>query len=123
MKRLLISFAFFLLWAGVAHASDESFTKLDYVLAAAAFATTVGDWGQTRYIAKNPDRYYEKNPILGRHPSVRKVDAYFATMIVGGAVLAYNLPAEYRTIFLGGVLLVETTMLIRNKKIGIKFSF
>jgi len=35
------------------------------------------DWGQTRYIAEHPDKFFERNAILGKHPSVGRVNTYF----------------------------------------------
>ncbi len=37
------------------------------------------DWLQTRNIAKTPDRWREKNPILGRHPTLKQVNWWFGT--------------------------------------------
>ncbi len=36
------------------------------------------DWLQTLYIAKHPLEYFEVNFILGKHPTVQRVTAYFA---------------------------------------------
>lgn len=41
------------------------------------------DWAQTRRIARNPDKYYEKNLVLGEHPDQKSVDAY---MPIAGAL-------------------------------------
>jgi len=43
-----------------------------------------------------PGAYEERNPILGKHPSVGKVDTYMAISTVGNAVIAYTLPHPYR---------------------------
>jgi len=40
-------------------------------------AIHVLDWGQTRYIVKHPDEFFERNFILGEHPSVGEVNTYF----------------------------------------------
>lgn len=42
-----------------------------------AFTAALGaDWSQSRYITKS-QKFHEKNPILGKHPSTSEVDAYF----------------------------------------------
>jgi len=50
----------------------------------------VADWGQTREIAVNP-RYREINILLGENPSLGEVDLYFATAIVGNALISSNI--------------------------------
>jgi dimethylglycine dehydrogenase len=37
----------------------------------------MADYLQTLEISRNPDKYYERNPILGNHPSQGEVTAYF----------------------------------------------
>ena len=101
----------------------QDWDKTDLTLGAVALTATVIDWGQTRTIAKNPHLYHEINPILGRHPSVGRVDAYFAGVIVGGAVVAHLLPGQYRKWFLGGVAVLEIAVTAHNKNIGIGISF
>ncbi len=54
-------------------------------------ATILVDWGQTHAIVKDPNRR-EANPILGREPTRREVNRYFAA----GVLLNY---------FIGDVLL------------------
>ncbi|MDB5813502.1 MAG: hypothetical protein JWN23_619 [Rhodocyclales bacterium] len=48
----------------------------DGCIAAAMLHTA--DWLQTRQIARDPDHWYETNALLGRHPSIGKVNNYFA---------------------------------------------
>jgi len=54
------------------------------------------DWRQTRYIAKHPDRYYESNPVLGKHPSTAEVDVYFLAGALLHPLITDLLPGEYR---------------------------
>ena len=84
----------------------------------------VVDWGQTRYIVHNPQRYHEAfNPILGEHPSTRKVDAWFlgALAVNNGVMVA--LPKKYRPYYAGAVTAVETYFVVSNNQIGIKVGF
>ena len=95
----------------------------DYALAGAAVAALAVDWGQTRHIAKNPNRFIETNPVLGTAPSVGKVDAYFVGAMVGTVALAYVLPSDWRQLFLGGVLALELGVVQQNRSLGIKMAF
>lgn len=104
-----------------ARADDWSTT--DKVLGAAALTLTVADWLQTRQIAREPLKWQDDNAILGEHPSVARVNKYFATGIVIGAVAAYYTPAEYRKYLLGGVIAVEATAVAHNYRIGVRVQF
>lgn len=56
---------------------------------------STGDWLQTRQIAKNPDKYYERNTYtLGRHPSVGKVNIVSAVMYGVNLGIAHILPSR-----------------------------
>jgi hypothetical protein len=106
-----------------AAAAGEPWSTSERVLGTAALAALAIDWGQTRYIAKNPQSFHETNPILGRHPSVGRVDAYFAGAIIGTALLADALPSKWRGPFLAGVVVVELHYVNRNAALGIRVSF
>ena len=104
-------------------AQYANWTPADKALLATSTALLIVDWGQTRYIAKNPDRFHELNPILGRHPSVGRVNTYFATAIIGNYLLADWLGPTNRKLYLGGITALETVVVIRNNGIGIKVAF
>jgi hypothetical protein len=95
----------------------------DYALAGATLATLAVDWGQTRHIAKNPQRFNEQNPMLGTTPSVGKVDAYFVGSMVGTVAVAHLLPSDWRQLFLAGLFAVELSVVQQNRSIGIKMAF
>ena len=95
----------------------------DYMLAGAALAALAVDWGQTRNVAKNPQRFAETNPILGPSPSVGKVDAYFVGAMIGTVALAHLMPRDYRRLFLTGTLTVELAAIEQNRSIGVKVEF
>jgi len=112
----------FVLFPSLCQAADPWETT-DYALAGAAVAALAVDWGQTRHIAKNPQRFAETNPILGPSPSVGKVDAYFVGAMVGTVALAHVLPGDWRQLFLGGVLALELSVVNQNRSLGIKMAF
>lgn len=99
-------------------------TKEDINRELAYYLLHGADWAQTRTIAKNPDRYYEINPILGEHPSTGRVNNYFAATGLGHALLANTLPPEWRKWLQYGSIGVEAAMAGRNKfKVGIGMTF
>ena len=81
------------------------------------------DWGQTRNIAKHPERWYEKNPKLGRHPSVAQVDRHFLFGFPLGAIshpiISYLLPAKYRPVWQYITIGYEWSYVERNFSLGI----
>jgi hypothetical protein len=54
------------------------------------------DWGQTLEIARHPGNYYEANPIMGRHPSLGRVNLYMGASAVVHAGISYVLPEDMR---------------------------
>jgi hypothetical protein len=104
-------------------AQSSSWTTLDYSLAGGAATMMMIDWAQTRYAARNPHRYSERNPMMGEHPSTARVDQYFAlaSLLMVGAT--YVLPRRERRLFLSGVLVVETSAVVNNYQIGVKIDF
>jgi hypothetical protein len=65
------------------------------------------DWLQTREVAVNP-RWSEMNPILGPHPTIDEVNAYFAVTMAGHYLISRSLNPKWRkrwqyvTIGIGG---------------------
>ena len=49
------------------------------------------DMAQTIRIAKNPDKFQELNPLLGKHPSTSEVVAFAVATSVSHAYLVYKL--------------------------------
>jgi len=95
----------------------------DYVLVGATLAALAVDWGQTRHVAKNPERFDELNPVLGTTPSTKRVDAYFMGAMLGTVAVAHLLPRDYRRLFLSGTLTVELAAIENNRSIGVKVEF
>lgn len=101
----------------------KEWDKTDSLLLGTAVTLLAVDWNQTRTIARNPDRFHETNQILGNHPSVGKVNGYFATAIIGTVGVAMALPSEYRKFWLGGITVLEVSVTQHNRSLGIKTSF
>jgi hypothetical protein len=118
MKNVFLTLVLFL--CSFAHA--EEWTDLDKKLFVASEVSLFADWLQTRQIVKQPQRYEETNPILGKHPSMSSVNAYFIGAMIGNYYLADWL-GENRSIYLGTVTVVETGTVIHNKIVGLKLAF
>lgn len=67
------------------------------------------DYAQTRIPVG-----YEKNPILGRHPSNRRVDTYFAAVGVLSGVVLVTMPQRYRFGTLCVAAVVEAVVVSKN---------
>jgi hypothetical protein len=65
----------------------------------------------------------ETNPLLGTQPSNAEINRYFLFVVGGTVGLSYVLPNPYRRFFLGGMMLVETRMILRNDGIGLRMNF
>ena len=94
MKKTLIIFVI-LLSASNVLAFDKWNTE-EKIAQGVAIGLTIIDWGQTLYIADNPDRFYEKqNFLLAKHPSRSSVNLYFATNIILKTAFVHILPRDY----------------------------
>jgi len=102
------------------HAADWGDQReQDRTLLATTAVMLAADWGQTRDIAAHPERFREVNPVLGRHPSTRRVDAYFTGAIIGTVGLTYVLPPQTRRLWLGGVTTLEVMVVLRNNSLQV----
>ena len=99
----------------------DPWTREQILLQGAATALTLIDWRQTLYIEENPDKYFETNFILGKHPSEGRINTYFA-LVTGGKILAthYLIPTEWREWWLGANIVIEGYYVHGNFKIGVK---
>lgn len=123
MKAIIVAALLFLFFAASPVWATDSWDRTDIMLGAVALTATVVDWGQTRYIAKHPDQFRERNSSLGEHPGTGRIDTYFAGVMVGSAVIAHILPSHYRKWFLGSLAVLEIGVTMHNRNIGIKVSF
>ena len=101
-----------------------SWSPSSIVLASAFTASLLMDAGQTRGLARGGwHEFREANPILGRSPSVARVNAY--TAVAGLTVLgaAAAVPARVRPWLLGAALLIESVAVARNAQAGIAIGF
>ncbi|MGB8408714.1 MAG: hypothetical protein WCE58_02235 [Gallionella sp.] len=81
------------------------------------------DWAQTRGFLREPQRYSERNPLLGAHPEQSHLDA---AIILTGTVhylFAKTLPEKYRATFQYISIGVEVGAVAHNYSIGISAKF
>lgn len=81
------------------------------------------DWSQTRQIAKAPESYFERNKILGAHPSTGNVDAYFAVGAVAHYAITQALPPRWRETWQAVTIVYQAGTVVQNYQIGLQVKF
>ena len=89
----------------------------------AAITTLAADWGQTRYISKHPNTYYELNPILGRHPQISQVDSYFGAVTALTMISYPFVKDSYAPYIYGSIAILEAVVVSRNMHKGIRMDW
>ncbi len=100
-----------------------AWTKADTQRQLVYSALHVIDWGQTRDIANRPKEYQEQNLYLGKHPSIQRVDTYFALTLLGHAYISYILPPEQRKIWQYISIGVRFQIVSINYSLGVNIHF
>jgi len=80
------------------------------------------DMLQTLEIANN-DAYYEKNPILGKHPSEAEVVTYFIARGFVHYQATRIIPQRYRNLFHGYNVVYNYNVIKDNHQLGIRIDF
>lgn len=140
---LMRAFLLLLVLQTNAYAGDP-WEPADKLLLGSAVGLLATDWGQSRTIARAervsqpclsvrdqpaqcaPVRervYHETNPFLPANPSTAEVDRYFVLAIGGTVAASFLLPATPRRWLLGGIVVLETVVVIRNHRLGIGLAF
>jgi len=112
------------------NAFGDEWTRGDTYREAAFQTLNIIDWGQTRYIAQNPDRFYEKDysGLIGsNHPTTERIDIVMSEIAVSHFIISkalvhygYRTAADlFQYITIGGKL----NSAINNASIGIEVSF
>lgn len=109
------------LFPSLSFASD--WTSKDTKYQVAYTTLHVADWLQTLQIADNPDRYYEKNKVIGNHPTRGRVNTYFATTLLLHTGVSYLLPPKYRRVWQVVTIGIEGNVAVNNYNIGLRFKF
>jgi len=122
LKKLFIIFVLLFLVSAKGMAADKWSTQDVALEITWQVLHSLIDWPQTIHIAKNP-RYHEVNPLIGRHPSVAKVNVWFLTTALLHPVITHYLPKEYRLPWQALSLTVSSVCVFHNFLIGIKIDF
>jgi hypothetical protein len=101
----------------------DEWSDADVKREAVYLAVDTVDWLQTRNIARNPDQFYETNSYLGKHPSVGKVNGYFATMMLVHVGIVTVLPSKHRSTFQFTSIFYELRCVNGNYQLGISAKF
>ena len=120
MNKLILALLFLLPMS--ANAQFSGWSPTDKALFATSTALLVADWGQTRYIARHPDRFRELNPLLPEHPSLGDVNRHFLVSTAVMLAAAHYLP-QYRKAMLQVWVAVGVIGTARNAHIGVRFDF
>ena len=99
--------------------TTDKWSKRDIALEAAYIALHTVDYLQTRQIAKHPDKWHERNPVLGRHPSVGEVGTFFLGTAIVQLGVAHLLPEKYRVWWISGNLISQVAVVGNNFNVGI----
>jgi hypothetical protein len=120
MKTLIATLLFI-----PAFACAAEWTEADSVRESTYLALHLIDWGQTRNIVhRESEDYYEKvNPILGRHPSIGRVNTYMTVSAVTHVGIAYFLPRQWRDVFQYTTMGYKAGLVIGNDRIGLRVDF
>lgn len=101
----------------------SQWTREDTYRQAAVTAVMTVDYMQTMKIAREPDKYHERNAILGKHPSELQVTGYFIGAYALTTLTAMALPEPYREYFQYVVIGVEGACVANNLSIGLGIGF
>ena len=117
MSKYIITFLLILLLSipGLAWEKKDTYKEAAYL------TVHTMDWLQTRYIAKSDD-FYELNPILGKYPSIGKVNTYFLITGIGHALVSYILPQKIRNFWQAITFILESGTVLRNIYMGVRFN-
>jgi len=104
-------------------------TQEFYIGESISVGLIAADWKLTRYLAKENwttiknnkhYRHIESNLILGKKPSVRKVDIYMGAAIVAHIIIAKKLPRHWRYALWGATITTQAMVIYNHHKNGNK---
>ena len=103
-------------------ACADEWTSVDTNREIAYQSLAIVDWLQTRNIARDPG-YWEQNVILGSHPSIARINQYFALTGIAHYFVSKALPEKYRAPFQYVSIGVEVGAVGHNFSIGVSAKF
>ena len=121
MKKIIYILMLFSL--SITPAIGSEWSKQDTYRELAWTAILALDYKQTLTIVNDPSKYEEYNPLLGKHPSQRKVEIYFASCAIIHPIISYYLPPQYRKWWQYITIGVEAGAIGNSLRAGIGFAF
>lgn len=113
LPALILNTLFVLcLFAAPAKAEDDE--KENVLLKVAGNTLVVADCAQTYQAMKDPDKYSEKNPLLGSSPSPGRVLATCAGVLIGLNVADHFMPKTPSNVMWGIVIAAESHAVWNN---------
>ena len=131
---LLVGLLTFLFWPKDSHA--------DTLKEGVAQSLLLMDWAQTRDIVHHQSEcdyshgvplvditkkcdggYVETNPLIGSHPSMGRVNTYFASVMLGHYLIDRNLSPVNQDRFEWATIALEAVVVLHNRKIGLSVRF
>ena len=105
-----------------AFAAEWTVEEKKWFVASSVFIIT--DWGTTRNLSKRYDEgYHEKNKVLGRYPSINRINNHFISVLVLNYVVADALFPSHRLNYLKTVTFFQAGVTAHNLSIGLKIDF
>jgi hypothetical protein len=122
MKKIL--FILLYVFSTATNACAE-WTDTDKKLYIASQLAIIADWSTTRYAARHnfPTGTYETNIILGRQPSVAKVDLYCIGLLLTNHLIADAMPNELRGFYFTFRTVAHGAASIHNVQAGWQMRF
>ena len=120
MRKLLLLLILFLL---PSTAISEELSKAEKVGELSFQAVNFIDMMQTLEIVQHSDKWYETNPILGKHPQQHEVITYF---MIRGAThyhITKWLPKKFRIPWLTITVLPQIPIIEHNHNLGIRIGW
>lgn len=99
--------------------SGKEWSGTDKALTSLALALQAMDYNSTRVGQRNPGKYVEENPLLGRHPSQAKLAGVTLATMLANLYIANKLPSSWRKLFETGWAGVEGSMVKHNMDNGL----
>jgi len=118
-----VLFIILLAWESNPAIAADPWSKQDKILEGVYLILHAVDMGQTLDIASHPDKYYEYNPVLGKHPTKSAVYAYFIGTTMVHIGVTHWLPKRYRPWFQGITIGLSGGCVLHNFNIGLRVRF
>ena len=90
---------------------------------AATDALIIADWAQTLEIADNQNRWVERNPLLGSHPSKERVSWSIGGALLANTVIHRVLLDKWLGRYQLCLIVAEGTAVAENYQLGVRAGF